>query len=153
MAQTFIRYILTTSLGLLIISGGQLILFVIFSFANFHFADNSRHPVWLGDNSLSFVDKLNSIKGYILGFTFLAFWGLTALFIVCKTIGIFAKRLWVNRIINGLLSFITILIISIGLGYYSSLDNLSILTASLLGLIFGSTILTSQLRTQKNTYA
>lgn len=153
MAKTLISYFITLILGLLTISGGQLVIFTLLSFLNVNFNDNYRHPKWFVGNALSMQDKLDSILGYLLGFTFLAFWGLTLVFIICKIISLFPKRQWVDRMLNGLLTFGVILIISVGLGYYSSLDNLSIWIASFLGLIFGGTIMTRMLRRDNDTYA
>jgi hypothetical protein len=153
MVKTIISYFITLILGLLTISGGQLVIFSLLSFLNLNYSDNARHPKWFLGDTLSLQDKFDSIFRYLIGFTFFAFWGLTLVYVICKIISLFPKRLFVDRILNGLLTFGATLIISIAFGYYSSLDNLSIWIASLLGLTFGSTIMTKVLRRDNNTYA
>ena len=143
---------LTICLGILTISGGQFIILFLRSIFHQIHNDNLKQPTWFTD-TLTIQDKAAAIFKYLIGFSFFAFWGLTVIFIASSILSLLPKRLWVDRIFNGLLTFGIMLIISVGLGYYAALDNLDILTTSFLGLIFGSTILTRLVRQRESTYA
>lgn len=123
-------------LGLLTISGGLLVYSMIAIAVSYPPASAAHTPKWFVEGLL-LPDKLAAFFSFLLMLSYFIFIALILVYVVLRILTLLTENHIVLIITSGFLTFFSVLIIVIGLGYLASLDHVSSWIIAGLGLIYG----------------